>query len=122
MHDVIEALEADREQIEGWFEHMHRNPELSMQEAETARFIAETLEPWGYEVATGVGEHGVVATLKVGDGDKAIGLRADFDALPIQEVNDLPYRSAVEGVAHLCGHDGHTAMLLAPGKDRKSVV
>ena len=116
MDDVIEALEADREQIEGWFEHMHRNPELSMQEAETARFIAETLEPWGYEVATGVGEHGVVATLKVGDGDKAIGLRADFDALPIQEVNDLPYRSAVEGVAHLCGHDGHTAMLLAAGK------
>ena len=116
MNDVVQALEADRDQIEAWFEHMHRTPELSMQEEETARFLAETLRPWGYEVETGIGKHGIVASLKVGDGDRAIGLRADFDALPIQEVNDLPYRSGVEGVSHLCGHDGHSAMLLAAGK------
>ncbi len=74
------------------------------------------MRQWGYEAATGVGKHGVVASLKVGDGHKAIGLRADFDALPIQEDNDLPYKSTVEGVGHLCGHDGHTTMLLAAGE------
>lgn len=116
MNDIVKALEADRSQIESWFEHMHRNPELSMQEDATARYIAEVLEPWGYEVATNVGKHGIVASLTVGDSDRAIGLRADFDALPIQEVNDLPYKSEVAGIAHLCGHDGHTAMLLAAGK------
>src|SRR5690554_1535388 len=116
MSSVLNALESDRELIEGWFKHMHENPELSMREEQTARFIASLLEPWGYEVVTGVGKHGIVASLKVGSSDKAIGLRADFDALPIQEVNDLPYKSRVEGVSHLCGHDGHSAMLLAAGK------
>jgi len=116
MSSALNALESDRELIEGWFEHMHENPELSMREEQTARFIADLLQPWGYEVVTGVGKHGVVASMKVGSSDKTIGLRADFDALPIQEVNDLPYKSTVEGVAHLCGHDGHTAMLLAAGK------
>lgn len=116
MSSILNALESERDQIESWFQHMHRNPELSMQEDETARFFADLVRQWGYEVATGVGKHGVVASLKVGSSDKAIGLRADFDALPIQEINDLPYKSTVEGVAHLCGHDGHTAMLLAAGK------
>ena len=116
MSSALNALESDRSLIESWFEHMHENPELSMREERTARFIAGLLEPWGYEVVTGVGKHGVVASLKVGDSSRAIGLRADFDALPIREVNDLPYRSKVEGVSHLCGHDGHTAMLLAAGK------
>lgn len=116
MSSILNALESERDQIESWFQHMHRNPELSMQEDGTARFIADLVRQWGYEVATGVGKHGVVASLKVGSSDKAIGLRADFDALPIQEINDLPYKSTVEGVAHLCGHDGHTAMLLAAGK------
>ena len=116
MSSILNALESERGQIESWFQHMHRNPELSMQEDGTARFIADLVRQWGYEVATGVGKHGVVASLKVGSSDKAIGLRADFDALPIQEINDLPYKSTVEGVAHLCGHDGHTAMLLAAGK------
>ncbi len=99
-----------------WFEHMHRHPELSMQEANTAKYIADTVSQWGYDVETGIGEHGIVASMTVGDGGKAIGIRADFDALPIQEVNDLPYRSETPGVAHLCGHDGHTTMLLAAGK------
>lgn len=109
-------MEANRAQMVEWFEHLHRNPELSMQEEKTAQYIADLVKQWGYEVETGVGKYGVVASLTVGDSDKAIGLRADFDALPIQEDNDLPYKSRVEGVGHLCGHDGHTTMLLAAGQ------
>lgn len=116
MHSAIEAIEADRRQLQEWFEHMHRHPELSMQEAQTAKYIAGLVSAWGYDVATGVGKHGIVASLKAGHGTKSIGLRADFDALPIQEDNDLGYRSEVQGVAHLCGHDGHTTMLLAAAK------
>ena len=113
---VLEALQTDHGQMKEWFEHMHRHPELSMQEQKTAAYIASTVRQWGYDVETGVGRHGIVASMTVGDSNKAIGLRADFDALPIQEVNDLDYKSEVEGVAHLCGHDGHTTMLLAAGK------
>ena len=113
---VLEALEAEHGQMKEWFEHMHQHPELSMREQETATYIADIVRRWGYDVETGIGKHGIVASLTVGESGKAIGLRADFDALPIQEVNDLAYRSKVEGVAHLCGHDAHTTMLLAAGK------
>ena len=116
MTAALKALEANRDQMLRWFEHMHRNPELSMQEEQTAQYIADIVSEWGYDVETGVGKHGIVASMTVGDSDKAIGIRADFDALPIQEENTLPYQSQVEGVAHLCGHDGHTTMLLAAGK------
>jgi hippurate hydrolase len=116
MNTTLEALEADHGQMKEWFEHMHRNPELSMQEQGTAEYIASAVRQWGYDVETGIGKHGIVASMTVGDSGKAIGLRADFDALPIQEVNTLDYKSTVEGVAHLCGHDGHTTMLLAAGK------
>ena len=113
---LLEALEVDHGQMTNWFEHMHRHPELSMQEQHTADYITNLVRQWGYEVETGVGKYGIVASMSVGNSNKAIGLRADFDALPIQEVNDLDYKSEVEGVAHLCGHDGHTTMLLAAGK------
>lgn len=116
MSTILEKIETYKSELESWFEHMHRNPELSMQEAETASYIADVLRPWGYEVVSGVGKHGIVASLTVGNGTKAIGLRADFDALPIQEINDLAYKSDKEGISHLCGHDGHTTMLLAAGK------
>ncbi len=116
MNTLLEALEADHAQMKEWFEHMHRNPELSMQEQETAKYIANAVRQWGYDVETGIGKHGIVASMTVGASGKSIGLRADFDALPIQEVNTLDYKSGVEGVAHLCGHDGHTTMLLAAGK------
>jgi len=116
MNPILEALEANRGRMTEWFEHLHRHPELSMREQATARFIAERVAEWGYEVETGIGTHGIVASLTVGTGGRAIGLRADFDALPIQEVNDLAYKSAVDGVAHLCGHDAHTTMLLAAGQ------
>ncbi|PWL18381.1 amidohydrolase [Falsochrobactrum shanghaiense] len=117
MNAIVRKLEADNAVMKEWFEHMHRHPELSMQETRTAEFIADTLRSFGgFDVQTGIGKYGIVASLKVGDGDKVIGLRADFDALPIQEENDFPYRSTVAGVSHLCGHDGHTTMLLAAGK------
>jgi hippurate hydrolase len=116
MNTTLEALETERPQLKEWFEHLHRHPELSMREQETAKYIADTVAQWGYDVETGVGKHGIVASMTVGDGGKAIGLRADFDALPIQEDNSLEYKSEVPGVAHLCGHDGHTTMLLAAGK------
>ena len=116
VNTVLEALEAEHGQMSEWFQHMHRNPELSMQEMETAKYIANAVRQWGYEVETGIGKNGIVASMTVGDSRKAIGLRADFDALPIQEINDLDYKSEVEGVAHLCGHDAHTTMLLAAGK------
>ncbi|HEY9039055.1 MAG TPA: M20 aminoacylase family protein [Roseovarius sp.] len=117
MNNIVTDLKADFDTMQGWFEHMHRTPELSMQEENTAKYIADTLRSFGaYEIETGIGKHGIVASLKVGDSDRAVGLRADFDALPIQEVNDLVYKSETPGTAHLCGHDGHTAMLLAAGK------
>ncbi len=117
MNAILRTLEQDKAQMGAWFAQMHRNPELSMQEEKTAAFIAETLRGFpGFEVETGIGTHGIVASLKVGEGAGVIGLRADFDALPIAEVNDLPCKSQTPGVAHLCGHDGHTTMLLAAGK------
>ena len=100
-----------------WMDTMHRSPELSMQEFDTARYIAGVVKSFGaYELVEGVGKNGMVATLKVGDGTKIIGLRAEFDALPIQEDNNLPYKSQYDGKAHLCGHDGHTTMMLGAAK------
>lgn len=113
---AIDQLRANEAEMHEWFDHMHRNPELSMSEEKTAEYIASLVREWGYDVETGVGKHGVVASLTNGGSEKSIGIRADFDALPIQEDNDLPYKSSVPEVAHLCGHDGHTTMALAAAK------
>ena len=91
---------------------LHRHPELSFEERVTSALVAERLSEWGYQVTRHVGGHGVVGTLKVGDGLRSIALRADMDALPIQEAGDAAHASTVPGVMHACGHDGHTAMLL----------
>jgi len=93
--------------------HLHRNPELSEHEEQTAALVAARLREMGLQPRTGVGGHGVVADLVGGRPGKTIALRADMDALPIQEETGLPYASANAGVMHACGHDGHTAMLLA---------
>lgn len=90
-------------------------PNSRSQKKKTARYIADLVTSWGYDVVEGIGKYGVVASLTAGKGKKSIGLRADTDALPIEEDNDLPYKSAIPGVAHLCGHDGHSTMLLAAG-------
>jgi hippurate hydrolase len=92
--------------------HLHRHPELSFQEAETAALVAASLQEWGWEVTRGVGGHGVVGTLRQGSGTRSVALRADMDALPIPEATGRPWTSCRDGVMHACGHDGHTTMLL----------
>ena len=92
--------------------HLHAHPELAFQEHDTARFIADRLQSHGLEVRTGVAQTGVVGLLRGGRPGRTVLLRADIDALPIQEENDVPYRSQRPDVMHACGHDGHTAILL----------
>ncbi len=92
---------------------IHAHPELKFEEVRTGDVVARKLEEWGYAVDRGLGKTGVVGTLKVGTGTKSVGLRADMDALPLVEHNQFAHRSQHEGRMHACGHDGHTAMLLA---------
>lgn len=99
--------------------YLHQHPELSFQETETAKYIADYYEKLGIPYETNVGGNGVIATLKGEKPGKTIALRADFDALPIQEENDVPYKSQVDGVMHACGHDGHTSTLLTLAKVMK---
>ncbi|SEL92504.1 hippurate hydrolase [Bosea lupini] len=103
-------------EVVAWRHHIHANPELGFQEVETARFVAEKLRSFGLEVQEGIGGTGVVGTLRAGSGKRAIGLRAELDALPVIERTGLPYASKTEGVMHACGHDGHSAMLLGAAK------
>jgi amidohydrolase len=95
---------------------IHANPELGLEEHRTADLVARKLEEWGIEVHRGVGGTGVVGVLRSGNGEATIGLRADMDALPIVEANDIPYRSRNQGKMHACGHDGHTTMLLGAAR------
>ncbi|UHL65386.1 M20 family metallopeptidase [Paralcaligenes sp. KSB-10] len=96
--------------------HLHHNPELSFHEVDTAELVASRLEEWGYQVTRKVGGHGVVGTLKLGKGARSVSVRADMDALPIQEETKLPYASRHAGRMHACGHDGHTTMLLGAAR------
>ncbi len=100
------------ETLTAWRRHLHAHPGLTLQEGPTAAFVAARLREMGVEVAEGIGGHGLVGTIRRG-GNRSVGLRADMDALPIQELNPLlPHRSTVPGVMHACGHDGHTTALL----------
>ena len=92
---------------------IHRHPELAFNERRTAALVAAQLGAWGYEVTTGLGGTGVVGQLKRGSSGRTLGLRADMDALPIAEATGAAWASCTHGVMHACGHDGHTAMLLA---------
>jgi hippurate hydrolase len=92
---------------------IHSHPELAFEEHRTSELVASKLEAWGYSVHRGLGGTGVVGTLKRGNGDRSLGLRADMDALPIQEATGVAWASRKAGLMHACGHDGHTAMLLA---------
>ena len=100
---------------------IHAHPELAFEEYRTSDLVAAKLESWGYSVHRGLGGTGVVGTLQRGDQQRGnrprrLGLRADMDALPIDEATGVPWRSVTSGVMHACGHDGHTAMLLAAAK------
>src|SRR6201987_1585582 len=95
---------------------IHAHPELGYQEERTSALIAETLSAWGIPVERGLGGTGVVGIIRNGSGTRAVGLRADIDALPVTERNTFAHASTHPGRMHACGHDGHTAMLLAAAR------
>ena len=111
--DAIRAHEAEMLDIR---HQIHSNPELGFEELATSDIVADRLERWGWEVHRGLGGTGVVGTLRAGTGTRRIGLRADMDALPIEETSGKPWASKVFGKMHACGHDGHTAMLLSAAR------
>ncbi|CAH1747686.1 Hippurate hydrolase [Thauera humireducens] len=112
MSTLLNALTADQEQMKAWRHHMHQHPEVAFEEHNTARYIADLLRGWGYEVTENIGKTGLVARMSCGDGKKSIGLRADTDALAVQEMIEGGHKSTIPGKSHTCGHDGHSAMLL----------
>ncbi len=95
---------------------IHQHPELEFDVERTAGIAADALDALGMEVKTGIGRTGVIGDLEVSGATKRIALRADMDALPIQEQTDVPYKSKIDGKAHLCGHDAHTAMLIGTAR------
>jgi amidohydrolase len=102
------------QQMVAWRRDFHKHPELGFQEVRTSAKIAKILQDWGYRVRTGVGKTGIVAD--IGSGKPVVAIRADMDALPIQEANDVPYKSNNDGVMHACGHDAHMAIALGAAK------
>jgi hippurate hydrolase len=116
-HDEVEtAIAGYIDEFIALRRDFHQYPELAFQERRTSKIIASKLSSWGYEVATGIAGTGIVATLTRGEGQKRIGIRADMDALPIEETTGLSYESNNPGVMHACGHDGHATILLATAR------
>jgi amidohydrolase len=114
VRDRIRDMQAE---IAAWRRDLHAHPELAFEEHRTSGFVADKLAEFGLEVHRGIGRTGVVGVLRAGrGGNQAIGLRADMDALPIQEANEFTHRSTIPGKMHACGHDGHTAMLLGAAR------
>ncbi|KAB2920081.1 MAG: amidohydrolase [Hyphomicrobiaceae bacterium] len=112
---ILPRVAAFHDEMTAWRRDLHAHPELGFEEHRTSDFVARKLAEFGCEVHRNIGKTGVVGVLQTGNGP-SIGLRADMDALPIQEANDLPYRSKHDGRMHACGHDGHTAMLLGAAR------
>ena len=110
---ILSRIEARNETYTEWRRDIHKHPEIAFQEHRTAALVAERLEKMDIEVTTGIAGTGVVGKLQCGTGNRAIGLRADLDALPMQEANHFDHASVHDGAHHGCGHDGHTVMLLA---------
>ena len=117
MHKMDEVALLEVDEFISIRRDIHQYPELAFEERRTAKLVADNLRSWGYEVHEGIGGTGVVGVLKCGDGVASIGLRADMDALPIREQTGVDWTSCNHGVMHACGHDGHTAMLLAAAKE-----
>jgi amidohydrolase len=113
---LIESIRADAAQLVDLRRDLHAHPETCYEELRTSDVIARTLSGWGIPVHRGLGGTGVVGTIKSGTSTRALGLRADMDALPITERNTFSHASRHAGKMHACGHDGHTAMLLATAK------
>jgi len=113
---LVDDLKQQYELIVKNRRHLHQNPELSFKETKTARFITDQLKSYGIEVHEQVGGNGVVGYIRVENPTKTIAIRADFDALPIQDEKNVAYKSQIDGVSHACGHDGHTSALLGVAK------
>ena len=113
---IIKELEDLQGEMQEWRRDIHAHPEIAFEEHRTAQIVADKLESFGIEVETGIAGTGVVGTLRKGMGNRSIGLRADLDALLINETNDFEYKSKNPGQMHACGHDGHTTMLLGAAK------
>jgi hippurate hydrolase len=105
-----------QDEMTAWRRELHAHPELGFEEQRTSATVAALLEQFGCEIHRGLGKTGVVGTLRAGDSARSVGLRADMDALPIQEANTFEHRSRHTGRMHACGHDGHTAMLLGAAR------
>src|SRR6195952_5090344 len=103
------------DRLTGWRRYLHAHPELTLHERETAAFVQARLTELGVPFTAGIGGNGVVATISRGQSNRSVGLRADMDALPIQETSGVAYASTIPGVMHACGHDGHTTSLLGAG-------
>lgn len=112
MEQIYEQIENSFSDLVEWRRYLHQNPELSFQETETATFIAQKLRSFGLDVKESIGGNGVIGILTGEQEGKTIALRADFDALPIQDEKETTYKSQKTGVMHACGHDGHTSALL----------
>ena len=113
---IINRIAAFHAEMQAWRQDIHAHPELGYEEHRTSETVAKLLAGWGIEVHRGIAGTGVVGVLRNGGSARAIGLRADMDALPMPEETGLPYASANPGKMHACGHDGHTAMLLGAAK------
>ena len=114
---VINSLAERKEEMREWRRELHQHPEICYEEVWTSDFIAAKLQSFGIEVHRGMGKTGVVGVVRGnGDSDRAIGLRADIDALPMQELNEFEHASKIPNRMHACGHDGHTTMLLGAAK------
>lgn len=117
MTSALEKIASYTDQLVKIRHDLHMHPELGFEEERTANVVAEHLASWGFEVYRGIGKTGVVGTLRGRSGEgRRIGLRAELDALPIEEATDLPFRSRNPGVFHGCGHDGHMVMLLGAAR------
>ncbi|MGB0571633.1 MAG: M20 aminoacylase family protein [Alphaproteobacteria bacterium] len=114
--NIKEEIARDHALLTEWRRDFHAHPELAFEEERTSALVAERLESFGVEVHRGLAKTGVVGQLKVGTGNRAIALRADMDALPMEEGNDFAHASKTPGKMHGCGHDGHTTMLLGAAK------
>ena len=113
---IAEQIFQQQAEISAIRRDIHANPETAFEELRTSGIVAAKLESWGIEVHRGLAKTGVVGKLSCGSGTRAIGMRADMDALPIHEMNSFGYKSKNDGRMHACGHDGHTAMLLGAAK------
>jgi amidohydrolase len=113
---VINRIAANADELTEWRRDIHAHPELGLNEHRTSELIAQKLASWGIEVTRGIAKTGLVGTLRNGGSGRAIGIRADMDALPMEEANNFEHRSKTSGVMHACGHDGHTTMLLGAAK------